>query len=53
MFNLVHSLQQKLVKERRVYFRSEGRDEVGGVGKGVSCLEAREKISEGEEERRV
>jgi hypothetical protein len=41
MFNLIHSIQQKLVKERRVY-RGEGRDEVGGVGKGVSCLEARE-----------
>ncbi len=33
--------------------RGEGRDVVGGVGKGVFCLEARDKISEGEEERRV
>jgi hypothetical protein len=48
MFNLIHSIQQKLVKERRVYNKSEGRDELGGVGKGVSCLEAREEIREGE-----
>jgi hypothetical protein len=48
MFNLVHSILQKLVKERRVYYRGEGRDEVEGVGKGVYCLEAREEIREGE-----